>query len=898
MVRAMQITEDDVDTLTRDGRVVHIRELRPDDLSVVEALHDRMSDESIYRRFFALNRSWARKYAARLVEPNVEPGAHRCALGAFVGSELLAVGGFEPVGTDEAEFALLVADEVQHTGLGTLLLEHLVAAARGVGVRRLVGDVLATNGPMLRVLHDLGFAAETHTAFGETRIEFSLDLAEPVIAAITEREQAAEQASLRPLVRPRSVVVVGAGQRPGSVGHEVLRNILDAGFTGTVYAVNPRRREVLGVPCLPSPAALPETPDLAVVALPAPAVAGAVEALGRKGVRAAVLLGAGFGETGVSGIALQDQVLSTARAYGVRLVGPNCLGVLNTDPAVQLDATFARLSHRTGTLGVFAQSGAFGAALLAAADRVGLGVAQFVSIGNKTDVGGNDLLLSWHADPQVEVIAGYLESIGDPRRFVRIAREVSRHKPVLVVKSGRTEAGRAAGRSHTAAAASSEIAVDALLRAAGVLRVGTMRQLLDAARVLADQPLPRGPRLAIVGNSGGPEILAADAAVEAGLDIAQFEPATVETLHRLGATVRNPLDLGAAAQPDTVAAALRAVSADPSVDAVLAVFTDVAIADPTVIGDAVAAAAAGSAKPMLAVSAGGLPATRELPGSPHRLPVFTFPEEAVGALGVAYRYHRQRSTPTGALIRPDGIDERSARALVVTALRAGQEWLPPEDAYRLLACYGLPVCPHIIVTDPDEAVAAAAGLGYPLVAKLATPGLHKTELGGVRLGITDDAALRYAVGDLASRGDGRVLLQPLIDGGTELITGTVDDAQCGQLVMIGAGGVLTDVLGDRSFGLAPLTEHDADDLVANLRSARLLDGYRGAPVIDRAAVRDLLMRVATLADDIPEIAELDLNPVIARANGLHVVDARIRVAEAPHHPDPLVRQLRGPRGGT
>ncbi|TAM86344.1 MAG: GNAT family N-acetyltransferase [Jatrophihabitans sp.] len=902
---ALQILDDDVDTLTRDGRVVHIRRLHPDDRAAVLGLHDRSSDESIYRRYFAFDREGAGRYAAHLVQP----GEGRCALGAFADGELVGVGGFETEpgtgsgtdsgahsGTAAAEFGLLVADAVQHTGIGTLLLEHLIAIARAQGVRHLIGDVLASNAPMLQVLHDLGFAATTRTEHGEARVEFGLELTQAVVAAISAREQAAEVASLRPLLAPRSVVVVGAGQRSGTVGHEVLRNILDAGFTGAVYAVNPRRDEVLGVRCVPTASQLPEAPDLAVVALPAAAVAEAVRGLGERGVRAVVLLGAGFGEVGPAGIALQDQVLALARAHGMRLVGPNCLGVVNTDPATRLDATFATLARRPGSLAVLAQSGAFGAALLAAAARVHLGVGQFVSIGNKSDVGGNDLLLAWDADPKVRVIAGYLESIGDPHRFVRIATGVTRHKPVLIVKSGRTAAGQAAGRSHTAAAASSDIAVDALLRASGVLRMRTMRELLDASRVLCDQPLPRGPRVAIVGNSGGPEILAADALLEAGLVVADLDPATDAALRQLGTSATNPLDLGAAVQPDVATAVLRTVLASASVDAVVSVFTDVAITDPTAMGDAVAAAAAGSDKPLLAVSVGGRSGSRELPGTRNRMPVFTFPEEAVAALGVAHRYGRLRAAPAAAPVRPAGIEAGAARAVVDAALRDGRDWLTTEDTHAVLTGYGIPVCPQAVVTGPDAAVAAATGLGYPLVAKLAAPGLHKTEMGGVHLAITGEAQLRAAVRELAGRSDGRVLLQPMIGPGTELIGGIVHDRQCGQLVMIGAGGVLTDVLDDRAFGLAPLTEHAADDLVAQLRASWLLDGYRGAPVVDRAAVRDLIVRLGVLADDLPAVAELDLNPIIARADGLHVVDARIRVARPPAHPDPLVRQLRGPRG--
>ena len=888
----MQVTHDDVDSLTSDGRVVHIRELHPADVAQVRALHEHASDEAMYLRFFTLNRDVARDYATHLVEP--EP--RRCALGAFANTELVGVGVLERAGDDAAEFALLVADTAQHTGIGTLLLEHLIAEGRGRGVRRFVAEVLAANGPMLQVMRDLGFAATSHTESGETHVEFSLDVADPVVSAISAREQSAGIASLWPLLAPRSLVVIGAGQRPGSVGHEVLHNVLDGGFTGTVHVVNPKRDAVLGVPCVPSPAELPDVPDLAIIALPAAHVAEAVRACGERGIRAAVLLGAGFGEAGADGARLQDEVLAIARSYGLRLVGPNCIGVVNTDPAVRLDATFATLSRKPGPLAVLAQSGAFGIALLTAADEVGLGISQFVSIGNKIDVGGNDLLLAWNADPRTRVIAGYLESIGDPRRFARIARRVSRDKPVLIVKSGRTEAGQAAGRSHTAAAASSDIAIDALFRGSGVIRLQTMRELLDAARVLCAQPLPQGPRVAIIGNSGGPEILAADALVDAGLVVAQLDDATCETLRGLGMPAQNPLDLGAAAQPDAAAAALRAVAASPDVDALLTVFTAVAITDTAAMGDAIAAAATEIDKPVVAVSVGAPATTRSLPGTPWQLPVFSFPEEAAAALGVAHRYARQRAVPSAVPRRPAGVDAAAARAIVEQALRDGRDWLAPEDAFRLLTSYGVPACPHAVVSDPDAAVAAAARLGYPLVAKLAAPGLHKSEAGGVRLGLADEDSLRGAVRELTAIGDGRVLLQPMIGGGTELIVGSVHDAQCGPLVMIGAGGVLTDVLGDRAFALAPVNDSEAAALIDGLRSAHLLDGYRGAPIIDRGTVEDVIVRVAALVDDLPEIAELDINPLIARTDGLFAVDARVRVAKPPRHPDPLVRQLRGPRG--
>jgi acyl-CoA synthetase (NDP forming) len=556
------------------------------------------------------------------------------------------------------------------------------------------------------------------------------------------------------------------------------------------------------------------------------------------------------------------------------------------------------LSRRPGRLALLAQSGAFGVALLTAADQLGLGVSQFVSIGNKADVGGNDLLLSWYDDPRTRVIGMYLESIGDPRRFARIARRVSRRKPILAVKSGRTDAGRRAGASHTAAAASPEVAIDALFRGSGVLRLRTMGQLLDAARVLTDQPLPVGPRLAIVGNSGGPEILAADAAADAGLLVEPFDEETTTALRAAGLPTQNPIDLGAAAQPETVDQVLRILLASRSVDMVLSVFTGIAVTDAADIRDAVVAAAATADKTTVAVEVGAPEVTVPVPGRPWSLPFFTFPEPAASALGVAVEYARLRARPEWTPARPADVDRAAARELVRVAVASGAGWLTPEQVDRLLHHYGITTCPQRLVADADSAVAAASEFGYPVALKLGEAGLHKSDIGGVRLGLADEAAVRAAVAELnVIRGGSTetLLLQAMQAPGTELIVGAVHDAQFGPLVMLGAGGVLTEVLGDRRFALAPVSEADADDLISSLRSSRLLDGYRGAPAASRTAVRDVVIRVAALVEDLPQIAELDLNPVVCRGDEVVAVDARIRVALPPYHPDPLVRQLRAPR---
>ena len=891
----LRIQHDDSDALISDGRIIHLRDIGPGDRDELIALHKRASDRSIYLRYFSGNRSAADRYIARLATPN---DAEHHAIGAFALDQLIGMSVFERIDAERAEFALLVADEWQHAGVGTVLLEHLIAEARAAGISRFTGEVLGSNVAMLTVMRDLGIPAERTMESGDVHVEFDLAIGDRLVEAISIREQIAGAASLRPLLDPRSIVVIGAGRTPGKVGHEVLRNVLAAGFRGPVYVVNPNASSVLDVASYGSPLELPEAPDLAVIALPAERVADAVRACGERGCRAAVLLGAGFGEAGPEGVARQDEVVAIARRYGVRLVGPNCLGVVNTDPAVRLDATFAVLSHRTGSLAVFAQSGAFGAAVLNAMDQACVGVGQFVSIGNKADVGGNDLLLAWGADPRVRVIAAYLESVGDPRRFARIARSVSLQKPIVAVKSGRTEVGQRAGRSHTAAAASSDVAIDALFRRAGVLRVHTMQELVDAARLLDAQPLPTGPRLAIVGNSGGPEILAADALSDAGLTVADFDPETVAALRAIGVPALDPIDLGAAVQPDQIADVLRIVAASPAVDAVLVVLTEIAVTDDVELRKNVCEIAAEAGKTFVLVATGALPTTLPLPGTTSSLPVFAFPETAAAALGVAYQHVRAQASDSGLVIRPADVDAESARAMVSAALAAGREWLTPDEVYELLSAYRLPGCAQALVDDVDAAVRAAARLGYPLAVKLGGAGLHKSDLGGVRLGIADETELRNALDDLAKLSAGPILLQQMVRPGTELIVGSVHDAQCGPIVMLGAGGVLTDVLGDRSFGLAPMTSGQADELIAGLRSARLLDGYRGAPVVSRDTIRDILVRVGTLVDDLPEIAELDLNPLVCRADGVTIVDARVRVAPAPVHPDPLVRQLRGPRAPT
>ena len=878
----------EVYALRTGGGLVQLRPVKESDREALLALHARASDESIYYRFFSVGRHAADVYLKRLLRT---AGVEQQALVALVGGDMVGVAGYEPVNATTADFAVLVEDTEQHEGIGTLLIEHLASMARHRGIRRFVADVLAQNTAALRMIRRLGFEVTADLEYGTAHLSFDLEPRSPVVAAIDDRDRIADVASLRPLLAPGSVAVIGASARPRAVGHEVLRHILDGGFAGSVYAVNPKHDSVLGVPCVASAQELPVAVDLALVAVPALSVPDVVDACGKRGVRGVVLLTAGFGETGAAGQALQREVLAIARSHGMRMIGPNCLGVLNSDPAVRLNATFAALPMRPGRLGLVSQSGALGIAVLAAAQGRGLGVAQFVSVGNKADLSGNDLLLAWERDDHVGVIGLYLESFGNPRKFSRIARRVAHTKPVVAIKAGRSLAGQRAGRSHTAAAAASDAVVDALFTQAGVLRVDSMEQLVDVSRLLLDQPLPAGPRVAIVGNSGGPEILAADAAEAAGLSVVELAAATVDRLRGAApaaASCDNPVDLTAGAQPELFAEAARVLLDAQEVDVVLGVFTETAVADPAEIVAKVATAAAGSGKPLAVTQVGSEP------GTVQGTPVFAFPEPAAAALGYAYRYARIRSASVSEPERPDIIDPDGARSLVRQALATGSEWLGPDDVAALLARYDIPVCPYRVVSTPDAAVQAAAELGYPLAAKIARGTVHKTEAGGVRLNLRDAAAVRDAVAAIQATGATDVLIQPMVGSGVELILGAVQDQQFGPVVMIGAGGVLANMIADRQLRLAPLTDDDATDMIDRLRTAPLLDGYRGGPVVSRQAVRSLLVRLATLAGDLPEVAELDLNPVIGRGgDDLIVVDAKVRVATPPTLPDPWLRQLRG-----
>ncbi len=880
------------DVLLRDGGIAHVRPLRPEDRPALRALVDRTSERSAYLRFFSGGRASAHVYVDRLTEP----GFHGHALVALINGRLVAVAEYVPDDTGKvADLGILLDDGVHGQGLGTLLLEHLALDATESGVHEMIADVLAENRPMLEVVRDLGLEVGRSYDGEQVQLRITLRPTRRLLEKVEERAHEAERASLARLFSPESVAVIGAGRDPSNVGHRVLRNLVDGGFPGPIYPINPRAERLCGLVAYPDLDSVPGPVGLAVVAVPAEAVLDVARDCARTGVGNLVVVSAGFAETGDA--KPEAELLRICREAGMRLVGPNCLGVVDTGSA--LNASFLPKAPEPGRLAMMSQSGAVAVALIDRATEVGLGLSGFVSVGNKADVSGNDLLEYWEDDDRTEVIGLYLESFGNPRRFGRIARRVGRTKPIVVVKSGRSTSGDRAVRSHTAAAATPDTAVDALLTGAGVIRVDTVQDLLDTARLLVGQPLPSGGRVAIVGNSGGPEALTADACERQGLEVPEL---SVETRRRLreglrpGAAVGNPVDLTADGEASELGFTLETVLADPGVDAVIVVYTPPFGSGRARTEAAIDEATRGTDKTVLACVVGH----DGLIGG--RVPTYAFPEQAVHALARAVEHARWRALPDEP--EPETESEKERRAVATAEEIVARElartpeggWLDHRTAARLLGCYGVDVVESIGVDGPESAAEAAAMTGLPAVLKATGPGLvHKSDVGGVRLGLRTPEDVAAAYRDMEQQvGPGMTggLVQRMVTGGVEMIVGGVRHAAFGPLVMVGMGGVTAELLADNAFRVPPLTHGEAAEMLRELRCSPLLFGYRGRPESDVRALEERIVRIGRLLDDLPEVAELDINPLIVTPRGVAAVDIRIRLAPTAPPPSAFRRRLR------
>ena len=889
-------SNNDTDVLCRDGGLIRLRPLDVDDAGEVVAFYEALDHQSRYRRFM----THTLPPAEVLVRPLQSSHPDDVVLGAEIAGELIAIGvAMYEERRDALEVAFAVAKDHQGRGIGTLLLEHLAASARDRGRNRFVANTLTSNLAMLDVFEQAGFRITEETDQDDVDIVLTLD--DRAANAVAQRESYSTAASVRRVLHPQSVAVVGASRTAGSVGHALLRNLLRTEFAGTVYPVNLRASSVLGVAAYPSVSELPAVPDLAIIAVPAGAVRGVLEECGEAGVAGVVIVTAGFAEIDGEGADAEQNLVELARWYGMRIVGPNCIGIVNTEPSVSLNATFSPAAPVEGPVGFASQSGALGIAALDQLDAVDLGISTFVSLGNKADVSGNDLLQYWERDPATKVAALYLESFGNPRKFAQIARRFCRTKPIVAVKSGRTVSGRRAASSHTAALASSDEIADALFRDAGIIRVDTLAELFDVCRVVATQPIPSGQRIAIVGNSGGPGILAADACEAAGLDVVPLSEATQDALRPMllsGAGLSNPIDLIAAASAEQYGDALQVLLADDDIDAVLVVYTDPMVSDAGEIAAAISVAAATSAKPMVAnFLAANVGSTIAHPEGLHPpIPVFEFPEAAASALGHAAKLGQWRSRPVdgGPSQLPD-VDTNRARTLVMAAApETGSRWLDPGEVDAILGEWGVSLLRTITAHDAAGAEAAATELGFPVALKITSETItHKTDVGGVRLDLQQGEVgaafdeLKDRLGDAMSG----AVIQPMACDGIELILGGLSDAVFGPVVLFGAGGTAAEVWDDRAMALAPFGEDRAAQLTREPEIFTLLDGYRGAPRVDVEAVEAVLVRLAGLLTAHPEILELDLNPVVASSDGVQVLDARIRLGPAQDQRAVSRRQL-------
>lgn len=885
------------DVLLTDGSIAVIRPLRPEDRPGLEALHAEASESSTRLRFFAPGRTAGHDYVSHVFSP--KPPAE--CLVATAGGQIVAVATAERGAGDDpdaAEVAFLVADRLHGLGLGSLLLEHLAACARDRGIRRFTAEVLSDNRAMQGVFLDAGFSMTRSSSGGVMDVEMSTSASSTAVAAADQRERRAEARSLAPLTTPRCVAVVGARREETGVGRAVLDSIRRGGFTGEVVAVHPQARSIGGVVACPRLVDVPQHVDIVVVAVPPTAVLDVVRDAVEAKASTLVVISSGFGEMGEAGAEIQRDIVRLSREHSIRVIGPNCLGVMINDPAIRLNATFTRMVPPAGGLAVASQSGGVGIALLDVATRLGLGVGSFISLGNKADVSGNDLLAAWAEDPRVTAGALYLESFGNAPKFARVARSFAERKPLLAVVGGRSAGGVRAGASHTAAAATPAAGVDALFAQAGVIACRSAEELVETGLVLAEQPLPAGPRVGIISNAGGMGVLAADALDAQSLVVPEFSTELRARIqeHVLGTSgTSNPIDLGAGANGTDLAATVSQIMASGEVDSLLVVLVVTSVTDPVPLLEALVECGAGHDDiPLLLVPMGGLDTS---PGTHAGITVLPSVDAAVDALARVTRYAEWLRVPHDDTVPRD--DERAAtvgrhaRGLL-EAPGPGGGWLDAERAAGLLSPYGLAPSGDLALT-PMEAAAVAEGLGFPVAVKVADPEVvHKTDRGLVRAGLSSAAEVISAVHAFEielHRAPVPVLVQPMVVG-VEVALGIVRDPGFGPLVMVAAGGVATDVWNDRAFLVPPVSPRDAARVVRSLRIWPLLDGYRGSERADVDDLERLIVSLGQLALDVPQVAELDLNPVIVTPSAAVLVDVKVRLGRATAASDGIPRRLR------
>jgi len=882
----------EADVVLRDGSVAHVRPIVPDDGDRLRRFHAGQSAESIYLRFFAALKSLSDKDVARFTQVDYDS---RVALVATVRGEIIGVARYDRIDVTSAEVAFNISDAYQGKGVGSVLLEHLAAVAQERGVARFVADVLPQNRKMIQVFNDAGYEVSHKFDNGVIAVAFEIHPTAQSQAVRLSREHRAEALSMRSVLFPASIAVIGASRRTDSIGHQLLQNILGAGFTGRVHAVNTEALEVAGLNVHSRVSDIPDQIDLAVVAVPAESVLDVVHDCAAAGVKALLVVSAGFAESGPAGELLQLELLRTARDNGMRVIGPNSFGLINSHPDVRMNASLAPDLPPAGTLGLFSQSGALGIAVLASAARRNLGISVFASAGNRVDVSGNDLMQYWIDDDDTHAVGLYLESVGNPRKFSRIARQLSLRKPVIVIKSGISSYGVPPGHRVRATTVPPG-ALDAMLNQAGVIRVENVHQLFDIAQLVVHQPLPKGGRVAIVGNSAALGALTAEACVSWGLEV-----------------THGPVSLPSEAKPEEFSTALDAAFGDDRVDSVLTCFIPPLVTSGEDVARAVVQSAVDSEKPCVTTFLGMRGVTEALSGGPspgdgdsdtgdrvprRAIPAYSMPEDAVRALVAATRYGQWRARERGELVEPSGVDRFAAEKLIDQVLvdaPAGRT-LTPLETTTLLTAYGVELWPTLAAATAEEAVAAAEELGYPVVVKSIAPSVrHQPGLAGIHVDLRTAAGVRESFESLtwrlsSSEAD-TFVVQRMATPGVACVLRTAEDPLFGPVVSFSIAGPPTDLLGDIGHRIPPLTDVDVTDLISSVKASPLLGGRPGAEPADRAALEDLIARVSVLADQQPDVFSLEINPVVAHSGGVDVLGAEIVVAPASARNDTGRRAL-------
>jgi acetyl coenzyme A synthetase (ADP forming)-like protein len=876
--------------LLRDGSTATIRVATTEDEKALADFFHRLSPESRRQRFFSFSEpapDLLRSFCdSSHPEKQLTLVIRRVADGE---DSIVAAGSYMGTSEKAAEVSFAVDDRFQGKGIGTHLLERLALLAARVGFSRFWAVTQLENKAMLEVFRHSGFPTqETHDS-GNIEIDFSVIPTESSVHLSEMRDRVLTAASLRWFFKPNGVAVVGASRDPSSLGSRILEALIQNRFQGPVYPVNPKAGVVASMRAYPSVSALPEAVELAVIAVPRAAVLGVIDECAQRAIKAVIVITAGFAEAGAEGRALQAKLLEKVRGYGMRMVGPNCMGLLNTEESVRLNASFSPVFPPAGRIAMSSQSGALGIAILALATERGLGVSTFISVGNKADVSGNDLLQYWEVDDNTRVILLYLESFGNPRRFARIARRVARVKPVIAVKAGRTSAGRRAAGSHTAALAANDVAVDALFHQTGVIRADTLDEMFDIAAMLDNQPLLNGRRIAIVTNAGGPGILCTDACEAGGLTVPELADSTKAKLKEFlpaAAGFSNPVDMIASAGADSYGKTIETVLTCAEIDAMIVIYIPIDRNDSDVVTNAIrdgvarARHAGGAGKPVLACLMTSTGA-RSLITENETIPSYRFPESAARVLSKAAAYAEWRSRPLSLVPGFSDIKLDDARRFVARAIETrGDTWLSSEEIRGVLQAFGIPQVAGGLARTVDDAVRIATSIGFPVALKLASQHVvHKTEVGAVRLNIEDENTVRRVFEEIRRDDMEGIQVQEMIRSGVELMIGVAPDPLFGPLIAFGLGGIHVEILGDVRFRVTPLTEQDAHEMIREIRGYRLLQGYRAHAPADIPAIEEVLLRVSRLVEDIPEIQELDLNPVfgLPPGKGCLVADARIRV---------------------